>query len=44
MSINGVYSGLVARWTLAHRKSHDGCPLMPGRFTGTPRMNPQALA
>ena len=29
---------------LNHRKVHDGCPLLPARFNGTPALHPQALA
>jgi hypothetical protein len=29
--------------TLVHRKGHDGCPLLPARFNGSPSLHPQAL-
>ena len=44
VSINGVYSGPISKRTMAHRKAHDGCPLMPERFNGTPSRHPQAVA
>ena len=28
---------------LQHRRAHDGCPLMPQRFTGEVMRHPQAL-
>ena len=35
--------GPTVRRTLAHRKSHRGCPLQPDRYSGTPSPHPQAL-
>jgi hypothetical protein len=41
--INGNYTG-QGRLMLVHRRGHDGCPLLPARFKGTPSLHPQALS
>jgi hypothetical protein len=41
--ILGAYGWPTVRRTMSHRKSHSGCPLMPGMYSGTPTLHPQAL-
>ena len=41
--VAGTYTG-VFKLNLSHRKSHDGCPVLPRRFDGTARPHPQAVA
>lgn len=38
-----VNSTAQAGLWLQHRRAHDGCPLMPARFTGEASLHPQAL-
>ena len=42
VTINGNYTA-QGGLTLVHRKGHNGCPLLPARFNGTPSPHPQAL-
>ncbi|KAB1069963.1 hypothetical protein [Methylobacterium planeticum] len=41
--VHGAYAS-DRRLSLAHRKGHSGCPLMPKKFSGTPSPHPDALA
>ena len=42
VTIQGVYSG-QGFLTLSHRRTHDGCPLVPRHYKGVPSRHPQAL-
>ena len=41
--IPGAYGSSIVRRIMSHRKSHSGCPLMLGTYSGTPSPHPQAL-
>ena len=43
VTVLGAYSWPTVRRTMSHRKSHSGCPLMLGTYSGTPSPHPQAL-
>ena len=42
VTIQGVYSG-QGSLTLSHRRTHDGCPLIPRHYKGVPSRHPQAI-
>ena len=42
VTIAGNYTAR-ASLKMAHRKAHDGCPVMSERYTGTPSPHPDAL-
>jgi hypothetical protein len=44
VSINGAFCGPSFGKTMRHRRAHDGCPLKPDTYSGTPSPHPQALA
>lgn len=39
---HGTY-GMLKSVTMAHHRSHDGCPRIPQRYAGTPKLHPEAL-
>lgn len=41
--IAGTYFG-AGSLKLQHRRSHNGCPLKPETYTGTPSLHPLAVA
>ena len=41
--VSGTYTGAF-KLSLAHRKSHDGCPILLKTFRGISRPHPQAMA
>jgi hypothetical protein len=43
VTISGHYGGRTS-FRLVHRKTHDGCPLIPARYAGVPTPHPRALA
>ena len=42
VTVQGVYSA-QGHSTLSHRRTHDGCSLIPRHYKGEPTRHPQAL-
>ena len=42
VAVAGSYTAVVKR-TLTHRRVHDGCPLIPRAYSGTPSPHPEAV-
>ena len=43
VSIAGTYTATGKR-VIVHRRTHDGCPLLPSHFSGTLPRHPEAVA